>query len=69
MYNTMNSYYKYTSIPKLYFYKIYLLVQPINTGEKYLKYFIYFASIPTTSHYESNIPYREIRKLHDVMQR
>ena len=46
MYNTMNSYYKYTSIPKLHFYKIYLLVQPINTGEKYLKYFIYFASIP-----------------------
>ena len=44
MYNTMNSYYKYTSIPKLSFYKINILILPINTEEKYLKYSIDFAS-------------------------
>ena len=44
MYNTMNSYYKYTSIPKSYFYKINILILPINTGEKSLKYSIHFAS-------------------------
>ena len=43
MYNTMNSYYKYTSIPKSYFYKINII--PINNGEKYLKYSIHFACI------------------------
>ena len=43
MYSTMNSYYKYKSIPKSSFYKINTL--PINNGEKYLKYSIYFASI------------------------
>ena len=37
MYNTMNSYYKCTSIPKSSFYKINILILPINTGEKYLK--------------------------------
>ena len=45
MYNTMNSYYKYTSIPKSSFYKINILILPINTGEKSLKYSIHFASI------------------------
>ena len=54
MYNTMNSYYKYTSIPKSSFYKINTLILPISTGK-------------SISHYESNFPYREIRKFHDVM--
>ena len=45
MYNSMNSYYKYTPIPKSYFYKTNLLILPINTGEKYLKYSIHFAYI------------------------
>ena len=43
MYNAMNSYNKYTSIPKSYFNKINIL--PINTGEKYLMYSIHFAYI------------------------
>ena len=42
MYNTMNLYYKYTSIPKSSLNK---LILPINTEEKYLKYSIHFASI------------------------
>ena len=45
MYNTMNLYYKYTSIPNSSFYKINILVLPINNEEKYLKYSIHFASI------------------------
>ena len=45
MYNTMNSYYKYTSIPKSSFQKINILALPINTGKNYLKYSIHFASI------------------------
>ena len=45
MYNTMNSYYKYTSIPKSSFNKINILILPTNTGEKYLKYSIHFAYI------------------------
>ena len=45
MYNTMNSYCKYTSIPKSYFYKINILILPINTEENYLKYSIHFTSI------------------------
>ena len=45
MYNTMNSYYKYTFIPKSSFYKINILILPINTEEKYLKYPTYFASV------------------------
>ena len=45
MYNTINSYYKYTSIPKSSFYKINIFITPINTGEKYLKYSKHFASI------------------------
>ena len=45
MYNTMNLYYKYTSISKSTFYKINILILPINTGKKYLKYSIHFASI------------------------
>ena len=47
MYNTMNSYYKYASISKSSFNKIDILIlpSPINTGEKYLKHFIYFAFI------------------------
>ena len=65
MYNTMNL---YTSIPKSSFYNINILILPINTREKYLKYSIHFASFATTSHYESNFPYHEIRKFHDVMQ-
>ena len=44
MYNTMNSYYKYTSIPKSSFNKLNILILPINTGEKFLKYFIHYAS-------------------------
>ena len=43
MYNTMNSYYKYTSISKSPFYKVNIL--PINTEEKYLKYSIHFVYI------------------------
>ena len=39
IYNSMNTYYKYTSIPKSSFYKINVLILPINTKEKYLKYF------------------------------
>ena len=38
----MNSYYKYRSIPKSSFYNINILILPINTTEKYLKYFIHF---------------------------
>ena len=45
MYNTMNSCHKYTSIPKSSFYKINILILPINTGEKYPKHFIHFAYI------------------------
>ena len=45
MYNTMNLYYKYTSILKSSFYKINILILPISTREKYLKCSIYFASI------------------------
>ena len=45
MYNTLNSYYKYTSIPKSSLYKINELVLPISTEEKYLKYSIHFASV------------------------
>ena len=45
MYNTINSYYKYISIPKSSFYKINIFITPINTGEKYLKYSKHFASI------------------------
>ena len=45
MYNTMNLYYKYTSIPKSSFYKVNILILPINTEEKYLKYSIHFAPI------------------------
>ena len=41
MNNSMNSYYKYTSIPKSSFNKINILILPINTGDKYLKYFIH----------------------------
>ena len=44
MYNTMNSYYKYTSIPKPSFYKVNILILPINIEEKYLQYSICFAS-------------------------
>ena len=33
IYNTMNSYHKYTSIPKSSFNKINILILPINTGE------------------------------------
>ena len=45
MYNTINSYYKYTSISKSSFYKINILILPTNTGKKYLKYSMHFASI------------------------
>ena len=45
MYNTMNSYYKYTTIPKSSFYTINLLILRINTREKNLKYSIHFPSI------------------------
>ena len=41
MYNSMNSHYKYTSIPKSFFNKINILILPINTGDKYLKYSIH----------------------------
>ena len=34
MYNTMNCYYKYTSIPKSSFNKTNILILPINTGKK-----------------------------------
>ena len=53
MCNTMNSYFKYKSIPKSSFNKINILILPINTGKKYLKYSLHFAFIWTTSHYES----------------
>ena len=45
MYNTMNSYYRYTSIPKSSFYKINIPILPINTEKRYLKYSIHFTSI------------------------
>ena len=45
MYNTMNLYYKYASIPKSSFYKVNILILSINTEEKYLKYSIHLASI------------------------
>ena len=45
MYNTMNSYYKDKSIPKSFFNKINILILPISTGKKYLKYSIHFAYI------------------------
>ena len=45
MYNTISSYYKYASIPRSSFYKTNILVTPINTREKNLKYFIHFASV------------------------
>ena len=45
MYNTMNSYDKYTSIPKSSFNKINIHILPVNTGEKYLIYSIHFAYI------------------------
>ena len=45
LYNTINSHYKYTSIPKSSFYKINILMLHINIEEKYPKYSIYFASI------------------------
>ena len=65
MYNTMNPYYKYTSIPKSSFNIVIIL--PINTG-KTVSNIPYILSIfATTSHYESNFPYCEIRKFHDVM--
>ena len=67
MYNTMNSYHKYTSIPKSSFNKINILILPINTGKKYLNYSYILPIFATTSHYESDYPYREIRKFHDVM--
>ena len=41
MYNTMNSYYKYKSIPKSSFYQINILILPINNEEKYLKYTVF----------------------------
>ena len=49
MYNTMNSYYKDTSIPKSSFNKINILILPINTGKKYLKYSIHclYLRLPT----------------------
>ena len=51
------------SIPKSSFYNINLniLILPINTSKKYLKYSIHFR------YYESNFPYREMRKFHDIM--
>ena len=54
MYNTMNSYYKYTSIPKSSFYKMNILILPINTEGKYLKYSYNLPYFVTISHYESN---------------
>ena len=45
MYNTMNSYYKYTSIPQSSANKINILILPITTGKKYLKYSIHFTYI------------------------
>ena len=45
MYNTMNSYHKYTSIPKSSFNQINILILPINTGETFLKYFTHYACI------------------------
>ena len=67
MYNTMNSYHKYTSIPKSSFNKINILILPINTG-KNIENIPYILPISaTTSHYGSNFPYREVRKFHDVM--
>ena len=45
MCNTINLYYKYTSIPKSSFYKISIFIMPINTREKYLKYSIHFGSV------------------------
>ena len=56
MYSTMNSYYKYTSTLKSSFNKINILILPINTGEKYLKYSIHLPIFATTNHYESNMP-------------
>ena len=49
MYNTMNSYYKDTSILKSSFNKINILILPINTGKKYLKYSIHclYLRLPT----------------------
>ena len=43
MYNTMNPYYKYTSIPKSSFNIVIIL--PINTGENRVKYSIHFIYI------------------------
>ena len=54
-------YYKYASIPKSSFNKINILILPINTGEKYLKYSIHFSYICDYQPYESNFPYHEIR--------
>ena len=45
MYNSMNSHYKYTSIPKSSFNKINVFILPINSGEKYLKHSIYFVYV------------------------
>ena len=45
IYSTINSYYKYTSIPNSSFNKINILILLVNTGEKYLKYSIHFAYI------------------------
>ena len=49
MYNTMNSYYKDTSIPKSFFNKINILILPISTGKKYLKYSMHclYLRLPT----------------------
>ena len=45
IYNIINSYYQYTSIPKSSFNKIDIPILPINTGKKYLKYSIHFTYI------------------------
>ena len=60
MYNTINSYYNYTSW-KSSFNIINILILPINTGKNYLKYSNILPLFVTTSHYESNFLYCEIR--------
>ena len=66
MYNTINSYYNYTSW-KSSFNIINILILPIDTGKNYLKYSNILPLFVTTSHYESNFLYCEIKKFHDAM--
>ena len=68
MCDTMNLYYKYISIQKSSFYNINILIPPISILGKSIENTPYISLIiVTTSHYESNLPYSEIRKFHDLM--